>query len=164
MFGSDQPLISNQLPISFDLPDDQEQWKNEMELMVKRINTVVNTKEGGLYVPQEVATFKLYFTLNDANKFRNTYRKTFDMVDLNGGNINPGTTVSFAHSIGTIIAPTDIFGTATTSAPIKYIPLPYVSAVEAEEIQIYATSSNIVLVNGTLTLTQCYITIEWLKN
>lgn len=164
MFGSDLPLISNQLPVSFDLPEDQEQWRIEMELMVKRISNVVNTKEGALYVPMEVATFQSYFSPNNPQTFRNTYRYTFDMVDLNGGNIAAGATASFAHNISGIVAATMIYGTATTNdVPPRFVPLPYVSQVVAENIQIYMTSTNIVLVNGSNILTQAYITAEYLK-
>ena len=165
MFSSDQALTSNQLPISFDLPSEQREWNETMQLMVKRINSVVNTKEGALYLPKEIATFQLYFTNGEPQKFRNTYRKTFDMVDLNGGNIVAGATASFAHGITGIVDPTRIFGTATTTdVPVRYVPLPYVSQVAAQNIQIYLTPTNVVLVNGTSTLTQAYITFEYTKN
>ena len=115
MFGNDLPLIANQLPVSFDLPEDQREWRIEMEVMVKRIANVVNTKEGALYVPQETATFQLYFDPANTQRFRNTYRYTFDMVELNGGvSLAPTTTYSFAHGIVGMIACTMIWGTATT--------------------------------------------------
>ena len=164
MFGSDQPLITNQLPTSFDIPEDEKEWKETMVTMVKRINIVVNTKEGALFIPQEIANFNSWFTVGDTQKFRNGYRKTFDMVALNGGNITPGSTASFPHGITGITTATFIFGTATTNdVPVKYIPLPYVSQVNAERVQIYITPTNVVLANGTLTLTQAYITCEYLK-
>jgi hypothetical protein len=167
MFGNDLPLIANQLPVSFDLPEDQEQWRIEMELMVKRIANVVNTKEGALYVPQEVATFQLYFTPPpDTQVFRNTYRFTFDMVALNGGvPLAPTTPYSFAHGIVGITQATMIWGTAVTDdVPPRFVPLPYVSQVEAEEIQIYMTATTINIVTGSNTLTSCLITTEYLKN
>ena len=165
MFGSDLPLISNQLPISFDLPDEIDQWRIEMELMVKRINGVVNTKEGALYIPQEIASFNLYFDPSSTQKFRNVYRKTFDMVALNGGPLNPTTTYSFAHGITGIVDPTRIFGTATNNVPpISFLPLPYASTTVARMIEIYATQTNVIIITGNQTLTQCYITLEYTKN
>lgn len=165
MFGSDIPLISNQLPISLDFPQEEIQWHETVQLYLKRIANIINTKEGALYTLTEIANFQQYFTLTNTQKFRNVYRKTFDMVFLNGGNIGAGTTASFPHNIVGITAATRIFGTATTTdVPVKFIPLPYVSQVEAEEIQIYLTPTNVVLVNGTLTLTQAYITSEYVKN
>lgn len=168
MFGSDIPLITNQLPLSFDLPEDQKEWNQTMQLMVKRINSVMNTKEGALYVPQEVATFQLYFTIDNPQKFRNTYRKTFDMVELNGGPIAPGAALSFPHDIATIVDPTRIFGTATTALPnLAYLPLPYASADLTKVIEIWFNATTVNLINATnanFTLTQCYITFEWTKN
>lgn len=165
MNSSDQPLVANQLPISVEFPRDQQDFINTVSLLYKRIANSVNTKEGALYLPQELATFQQYFTPNDPQTLRNTYRKTFDMVSLNGGNIAAGATVSFAHNISSLVACTRIYGTATTSnAPVRYVPLPYVSQVAAEDIQIYLTPTNVVLVNGNSILTQAYITAEYLKN
>ena len=165
MFSSDQPLVANQLPISVDFPRDTQEFIDTLSLLYKRIANSVNTKEGAIYLPLEIATFQLYFTSNDPQRLRNTYRKTFDMVDLNGGNIAPGATASFSHDIIGIVACTRIFGTATTTdAPVRYIPLPYVSQISAENVQIYLTPTNVVLVNGTSTLTQAYITAEYVKN
>lgn len=165
MFSSDQPLITNALPISVEFPRDQEEFTNTISLLYKRIANAVNGKESALYLLQELATFKLYFTSNDPLKLINVYRKTFDMVNLNGGSIAAGTTVSFPHGINSIVACTLIFGTATTSdIPVRYVPLPYVSQVAAENIQIYLTPTHVVLVNGNSILTQAYITAEYVKN
>lgn len=164
MFGSDQPLISNQLPISFDIPTDEKEWKETMVQMVKRINSVVNTKEGAFFLPLEIANFEQWFTVGNTQKFRSGYRKTFDMVTLNGGPIAPGAVATFPHGISNISTATMIWGTATTDeATPKFIPLPYISQTEAEEIQIYITATDVVLANGTLTLSQAYITAEILK-
>jgi hypothetical protein len=165
MFSSDQSLITNALPISVDFPRDQQDFINTISLLYKRIANAVNAKESALYLLEELATFKLYFTSNDPLIFRNVYRKTFDMVNLNGGNIGAGATVSVAHGINGIVACTLIFGTATTSdVPVRYVPLPYVSQIIAENIQIYLTPTNVVLVNGNSILTQAYITAEYVKN
>lgn len=164
MFSSDLPLVSNQIPISLDFPSEPDELNLFVQMIIKRIANATNSKESGLYIPLETATFISYFTPTNTQKFRNVYRKLFDMVSLNGGNIGAGATASFAHGITGIVACTRIYGTATTTdAPVRYIPLPYVSQVETEEIQIYLTPTNVVLVNGSSTLTQAYITAEFLK-
>lgn len=166
MFGNDIPLIANQLPISFDLPEDLDEWRIEMHDMVKRINGVVNTKEGGLYVPQEIATFQLYFTDGNSQSFRNTYRKTFDFIFLNGGtNLDPNTTYSFAHNIAVIADPTMLYGTATTTDdPVNFIPLPYSSKTTTKNIELFATPTRIVVITGSQTLSQCYVNFFYTKN
>jgi hypothetical protein len=170
-FSSDKPLLANQLPISIDFPSpDKKEFLDILSLTYKRIADSVNTKEGGLYLLQELATFNQFFTLNNNRINRFVYRTTFDMVNLNGGPIGTGTTASFAHNITGVNTPTNIYGTATTSTG-KFIPLPYVDVTtESSEIQIYATSTNIVLVTGATidgganTLTQAYIIFEYTKN
>ena len=98
-FTSDPGLQANQLPISVDVPKDWDKFQEFIELWIKRNTNAVNTKEGGLYSLSEIFSFKQYFTINNPNVFRNVYRKTFDMVSLNGGNIAIGATVSSAHNI-----------------------------------------------------------------
>ena len=167
-FSSDNPAQINQLPVSTEFPRSYEEFIPIMTLLYKRIVASVNSKEGSLYSLDELGNFQQFFTLDNPQVFRNVYRKVFDMVDENGGSIAAGATVSVAHGISSINAATHIYGTATNSdATPKFIPLPYVSAtVLNQQVQIYATSTNIVLVNGAgqSALTQAYIVLEVVKN
>lgn len=161
------PLLVNQLPLSVDFPKDQQKFLEILTELYKRIANCVNTKEGGLFSLQELFNSQQYFTPGTPNIFRNVYRKVFDMVALNGGPIAAGATASFAHNITGIVAPTHIYGGATNSdAPVKFIPLPYVSAtLVTDQVQIYLTSTNVVLVNGATqtALTQAYVVCEYVK-
>ena len=162
------PSVVNQLPLSIDFPKEQPKFLETLTLLYKRIADAVNTKEGGLFTLQEYFDSQQYFTPGIPNKFRNVYRKVFDMVNLNGGNIAPGSTISVAHDINGILIPTHIYGSATNSdSPAKFLPLPYVSAtLITDQIQIYLTPTNVVLINGSTqtTLTQAYVVAEYLKN
>lgn len=164
MFGSNLPLISNQLPISLDFPDKQDEFNETIQLYLKRMASILNTKEGGLYLPIEMATFKQFFTPANPQKFRDVYRKEFDMVSLNGGSIAPSATLSFPHGIAGITTATFILGTATNSAG-RFLPLPYVNFTLTSCIQIDMDSTNVYLSNGStqLALTQAYITAEYVK-
>lgn len=166
-FSSDPAILVNQLPLSVDFPRDQEKFLEALTLLYKRIANSVNTKEGGLFSLQELYDSQQYFIPTQPNTFRNVYRKVFDMVTLNGGPIAAGATATFAHNIVGIVAPTSIYGGATNSdAPVKYIPLPYVSAtLVTDQVQIYLTPTNVVLVNGATqtALTQAYIVAEYVK-
>lgn len=164
MFGSDLPLISNQLPISLDFPDKQDEFNETIQLYLKRMASILNTKEGGLYLPIEMATFKQFFTPANPQKFRDVYRKEFNMVSLNGGPIAPGAVLTFPHNIVGITEATVIQGTATNSDGF-FLPLPYVNLLLTSGIQIYMNDTNIYLVNGStqLALTQAYITAEYVK-
>lgn len=167
-FTSNQPLLVNQLPLSIDFPKEWVKFLDIWTELYKRIANCVNTKEGGLFSLQEQFSSQQYFTLSEPGVFRNVYRKTFDMVELNGGSIAAGATVTFPHNITGILDTATIYGGATNSdAPVKYIPLPYVSATSVtNQVQIYLTPTDVVLINGATqsALTQAYIVAEYLKN
>lgn len=166
-FSSDSALLVNQLPISVEFPREEDKFYETLTLLYKRIANSVNNKEGGLFSLQELYNSQLYFTLGQPNNFRNVFRKVFDMVSLNGGNIAAGATVSAAHNISGLVAPTHIYGAATNSdATVRYMPLPYVSSTATRCIEIYLTPTNVVLINGATqtALTQAYIVAEYVKN
>lgn len=165
MFSSDQPLVANQLPISVDFPRDKEEFIDTITLLYKRIASSVNTKEGALYLPQELATFQQYFTVDNPQKLRAVYRKTFDMVDLNGGPIPTGATVSFPHNITGIMACTRIYGSATNTSS-DFLPLPFASENTTLIIEIKLTPTNVILINGSAMppLTHATIVAEYVKN
>jgi hypothetical protein len=165
-FTSDSPSQINQLPVSVEFPRTYEEFIPIITLLYKRISASVNAKEGSLFSLEEQGNFQQFFTTGSPFTFRNVYRKTFDMVNLNGGNIAAGATFTTPHNVSSINAATHIYGTATTSeATPKYVPIPYVTSTGANQIQIYATSTNLVLINGTTTaLTQAYIVLEVVKN
>lgn len=161
------------LPIEFDPP---KEWERALELISKRERhtaDIINVKVNGQFEQNEQLSAEQWFSTNpkaSAKKTRYAYRKVFDMEALNNGPIPAATTLSFPHNIKNIVTPVRIFGTATTNTG-KYIPLPYVdTAVPANNIGIYATQTNIVLITGTdidgsagNTLEQAYITLEYVK-
>lgn len=167
-FNSNPPLLVNQLPISVIFPNDFPKFLDILTELYKRIANSVNTKEGALFSLEELFDFQQYFTIGQPGVFRNVYRKVFDMVNLNGGSIAPGATVSFPHNITGLLSPTFIYGGATNSdSPVKYIPLNYVSATSVtDQVQIYLDPTNVVLVNGATqsALTQATIVAEYVKN
>lgn len=155
-FSSDQPLVSNQLPISVDFPKEPELFLDIMTNTYKRIADAVNRKEGGVYSLQENATFKQYPTANDPQKTKNTYRKTFDMVSLNGGNIGPAVMVTVPHGITGIVCGTMITAGCANTEP-RYFTVVYPD--------VYLTNTDVVFINPTgFPVTQCYVVAEYLKN
>lgn len=162
-FTSDPALQVNQLPQSIDFPKDQDKFLEVLTNTYKRIADNVNGKEGGQFSFVEQFNSQQIFS-KTPNIFRNVYRKCFDMVMQNGGPILNGATVSMPHNINGIVAPTHIYGSATNSdSPISYVPLPYVTTTGSDQIQIYATATNVVLINASTTLTQAYIYLEYVK-
>jgi len=164
---SDPALLINQLPVTQEWPLDPKQLQEQLTIFYRRISNTVNSKEGGLYSSQEFFSNQQY-SLNDPGTFKNVYRKCFDMVALNGGAIAPGATASFAHGITGIVQLVHMYGGAKNSdATPKFIPLPYVSAtLVTDQVQVYITSTNVVLVNGATqtALTSATLVVEVLKN
>ena len=118
-FSFDQASLANQLITSTNLPsvEEKELFENRLEEILRVVASVMNTKEGGLYNLDEKFCFKQVFTTSDPQTFRNVYRKSFDLVDLNGGNIAGGATVSFAHDIATIQDAIMIYVSCVTTDP-----------------------------------------------
>ena len=77
-FSSDNPLNTNQLPISFDINPNEPDYQSMLLLYIRRIANSVNTKESGLYLLQETANFEQWFGTSPMEN-RNSYRTTFDL-------------------------------------------------------------------------------------
>lgn len=161
-FSSDNPLQTNQLPISVEFPTEPKLLQVINTETYKRTANAVNTKESGLYLNQEMASFKQYFTPDNPMKNRNVYRKVIDFGAL------PNTAVkTVAHGIAfdsdsTLV---QLYGAATDPTALQYIPLPYSSAA-GDPIELSANSTNIRIrtLSDWTSYTRCYVVIEWLKN
>ena len=156
MSSSDNALVTNQLPVSIDFPREEDQFYPMLTDLYKRIAYSTNSKENALYYLQETATFKQYFTVDNPQKTRNVYRFTYDLVDLNGGNIAGGATVAFPHGI-TGISDTAIIYCGCVSTDPLYFSVMYPN--------VYLDSVNINFTNplGTA-LTKANAVCEYLKN
>jgi hypothetical protein len=162
-FSSDQPLLSNQQSISLVVPEtNNPEFVNIMSLYLKRMADSLNTKEGALYLLQELATFKqFYLTQQPANSStslitRNVYRRTYDLVNLNGGNIAGSAVITKPHGITGLTDTALIYASCVSTDP-RFFTVVYPN--------IYLTNTNIVFTNplGTA-LTKCTVVAEYLKN
>lgn len=128
-FSSDKALQSNQLPISIQYPDpDDPNFVDVLSLDRKRISDSMNTKVGGLYQLQELASFKQIFTSADPQKLRNGYRFPFDLVSLNGGvPIPPGAMAPIPHGIVSLEDPIIIYVSCRNTAGERFtVVYPYI--------------------------------------
>lgn len=123
----------------------------------------MNSKESGLYIPLESATFISYFTANNSQKFRNVYRKVIDF-----GSLPNSSSKSVAHGINftSEFTMTRMYATATDPNNRVYIPIPYASPVSVDSIGIYSDSTNVNIFTGTArsNFTRCYVVLEYVKN
>jgi len=112
-FSSDPAGVSNQIERTVNLPDIDNPvlFKDRLEDMMQKNANTINSKTGGLYNLSEILSFQQVFKTGDPQNFRSGYRKTFDLVNLNGGNIAAGATVNFPHGISSIGDPIMIYAT-----------------------------------------------------
>ena len=73
MFSSNLPLVANQLGDT-DWPDEYDGFIEVFDREYKKLIDAVNTKEGGVYLPYESATFKSYANPNDPQGLLNVSR------------------------------------------------------------------------------------------
>lgn len=169
-FSSDNPLQSNQLPISIEFPSVKKDFDEIISLTYKRIADAVNRKEGSVFQLLENASFSQYFkyttgTTPDPNNFRNGYRSTFDLVALFGAAIPVGVTLidlnvsAPSQVIIGALNPVRGYGGATIAGPtFIFINDPGVFVRFNNATQI------ITITNTVAPLTQAYWVMEYLKN
>lgn len=174
-FSSDNPILSNQVPISLDINPDEPEFNSILLLYLRRVANSVNTKEQAFYFLQETGDFQQWFTYLPApaapftanpGETRNNYRTTADLVALNGGNIPPGTTTltlttaTQPVAINGYLVPTDGYGGALDTTGISYFPSdPNVT------ITFNGSTNTFVITNNTgNALTWLVFVLEYLKN
>jgi len=161
MQSSDNPLVSNQISDP-DFPDNFPEFIELFDREYKKLVDVVNTKEGGLYIPQEVATFQRYYTSVDPQATRNVYRKLIDF-----GVLPNATTKRVPHNIDftNTTTLTHLYGAATDPSSGSYIPLPFSSPTLADNISLEADEAEIIITTGAnySTYANVNVVIEYLK-
>jgi hypothetical protein len=170
-FSSDNPLNTNQLPISLDINPGEPNFEDALLLYLRRIANAVNTKASALFLLQENANFGQWFQVTtptsvNSQQNRNSYRLTVDLVALNGGVITPaGATLSLSSSTIPVAPigykyPVEGFGGALDSTGVSYFP----SDPNVTITYTGSTNTFTVINNTGNNLTQCYFVINYLKN
>ena len=81
-FSNDPASLESQIPLSVDIPEKPEEFKEWFNSIYQKLAASLNTKEGGLYVPDEKITSQQYFDPDNPQKNKNVYRKTIDFGAL----------------------------------------------------------------------------------
>lgn len=157
-FSSDNPLITNQLPQTINLPEIKQGdlFQERLEELLREISNSVNSKEGGLYSLVETGSSELFYTQGSPQRFRNVYRKVLDFIDLNGANIGAGAAVDFPHNIGGVFESAGIYAHCTATDGRRFtIVFP----------DVWIDGADAFIVNPiAVELTQCDVVINVLKN
>jgi len=164
-FSSDNPLNTNQLPISLDVNPEDSEFGNILLLYLRRIANAVNTKASGLFLLQENANFEQWYQIGNPQQNRSAYRITADLVFLNGGPIPAGatnlvlTTSTQPTNINGYLYPVEGFGGAVDTGGLSYF-------LNDPDIYVrYNNSTNTITIqnNSGNDLTWCVWVMEYLK-
>lgn len=133
------------------------------------MSEVLNIKDSGYYYETEFVNGQQFFPnpiLNSGTSTGPTPRQVFRMTIDFGALPNAGTAV-VAHGIpvNSATTVTRIYGAASDTTNLKYIPIPYSSASN-DNIELYADSTNVYIITNSaswITYTTTYVIIEYLK-
>jgi len=156
-YSSNIPGLQNQLPISVDFSEDPKDLRFDLSDTYQGIASAVNSKIGGLYVPEEKVNSEQYFDPSNPQKMKNVYRMVVDFGAL------PNTTSkSVNHNIswnsGTRL--TASWGASTDPTAIQSVPVPN----EGIFLKINTTSVTITTTSDFSSFTETVIVIEYTKS
>ncbi len=152
-------------------------WKEylvRLRQVVNNIAIVLNAKDTALYDLEEFVPGQQWFPKSSLNSASNSgvaqnYRQVFRLV-VNFGALPNTTTKSVAHGIGNFSAEfslTRLYGAASDTTGLSYIPLPYSSATSAaNNVELYMDNTNVYISTGVdySSYNVSYIIIELLKS
>lgn len=156
-FSSDNAQVTNQIPQTINLPkiEQSELFQERLKDLLRNVANNLNGKIGGIYDQSEKGTGEQYFIDNNPQRYRHVYRKTFDMVDINGGNIAPAAVVVTAHNMSQVKESAHIWANcaATTGECFSLMGT-----------NVFANATNVSFTNNTgFTLTQVDVIVQILK-
>lgn len=159
----------------FDIADVDPKSPQFKELLVRLSQTVndialrLNISDAGYYVQEEFVCGQIYFpnpALTDTTPQAPTYRQVFRKVINFGALPNTGTT-NVAHGIApdSTFTFTRIYGAASDTTGLVYLPLPYSSPTLVENIKLHATNTNVVITTGNnrSAYNVTYVVLEYIK-
>ena len=136
---------------------------------VNLICNVLNLKESAYYDTNEFVTGQSYFpnpALNSSTSTVATYRPVYRLVINFGALPNAGTkAVAHGLTINSGFTFTRIYGAASDTTGLNYIPLPYASPTLVNNIELKVDATNVTIITGSnrSNFNICYIVLEFMK-
>jgi len=156
----------------YELNIENEGLKQFLIRLTENINSMllsINNKDTGYYALTEFVNSQLFFpnpTLTSLTAQTSTYRQVYRKVVY--GKILPNAaTITIPHGL----TPTNtwsftrIYGAASDITALLYIPLPYSSPVLANNIEVSADATNVIITTGSnrTNFGLYYIVLEFIK-
>jgi hypothetical protein len=138
---------------------------------LNRIALVLNTKDSGIYYPEEFVTGSILFPnpALDATTAQQPNQRQVHRKVINFGTLPNAGTTNVAHGI-TFPTPNtysfvNIYGAATDQTGGSYLPLPYSSTTLVNNIEVSVDNTNVSITTGInrTAYTITYIILEYIK-
>lgn len=132
------------------------------------MSVVINNKDSALYTTQEFVNGQLFFqnpALTSQTTSTPALRQVIRLVINFGALPNTGTkSVAHGLTINNSYTFTRIYGCASDTTGLNYIPLPYASPTLVNNIELRVNSTNVVVTTGSnrSNFNVCYIILEYL--
>lgn len=158
-----------------DIDVNSPEFKELLVRLYQNINlicNVLNLKDSAYYDTNEFVTGQSYFpnpTLNSATSTVATYRSVYRLVvnfgALPNNTFSPATQGKHGLAINSGFTFTRIYGAASDTTGLKYIPIPYASASGADNIQLDVNATNVVITTASnrSNFNVCYVVVEYMK-
>lgn len=155
-FSNDESSVQSQLPLSIELPKEEEPFRNRVNDLYQKIASSVNSKEGGLYVPEEKTTGGQYFDETNPQKNKTVYRMTVDF-----GALPNATSKEVFHNVdwGEGYRLTRAYGAATDPNTYDALPIPN----EGILLEINSTSVIVTTAADLSAYTEATVVMEYTK-
>lgn len=155
-FSSDNSGVGNQLPQSIEIPQDYKDFRKQFNDLYQRITASLNSKEGGLYTPNEKLTNQQYFDENDPQNNKSVYRMVVDFGALpNAGTKNVAHNIPWDSSYRL----TRAYGGATTANGDRSLSIPN----DGICLEINSTNVSIITTTDRSEYTETTVVLEYTK-
>lgn len=150
---------------------DSPEFKELLVRLYRNLNRMclsLNVKTSGYYALNQFVTGDLYFPATAGTSLVNADYRPVTRKVINFGTLPNAGTKSVAHGI-TINAGVSfvrIYGSSTDPVGFNYIPLPYASPTDANNIELNVDATNVNVITGSdrTAYTLTYIVLEFLTS
>ena len=136
---------------------------------INNIAMVLNIKDSAYYTLEEFLNGQIFFpnpALNSTTPQSPTFRQVFRKI-VNFGTLPNNGSTSVAHNI-TITSGysfTRIYATSTNNTQTSFIPIPFASPTDAENIKLEVTNTDVIITTAAdmTAYTKTYVVLEYIK-
>ncbi len=154
------------LPQTYIIPEDPDEKDLKLRQYLNNIARATNTKDSGIYNSSETVTGQQFLpTFSTETESSATYRGVLRKV-IDFGALPDTGTKSVPHGIIFTAeqSVTRLYGAATEPG-LTWYPLPYAAPVDTNNIELNLTATTVNIVTGRdrTNFTRCFVVVEWIS-